>query len=88
MKQIHKVSSKVSGGLLGGYCRNPQKVCLLPCPLFSVLGSFPNWFILPTHSQICLGLTLHVLCSTDKPVHVADAGTGLPAVSPAGGRDP
>lgn len=29
-----------------------------------------------------------MFCPTDKPVHVADAGTGLPAVSPAGGGDP
>lgn len=37
MKQIHKVSSKVSRGLPGDIAGTPY---LLPCSLLSVLGSF------------------------------------------------
>lgn len=95
MKQIHKVRLKLSRGLLEylvGNCvpLNPAFYLLFPTYfLVFVLIILPKRLILlSTYKQMWSGWTIPVFCPTDKPVHVANAGTGLPAVSPAGGRDP
>lgn len=74
MKQIHKVSSRTSRGLHGGL----WGACEVP--------SSARFCSRNLHIWVCERLIL-LFCPTDKPVHVADAGAGLPAVGPAGGGD-
>lgn len=59
MKQIHKVSSKVSRGLPGdiaGTHRSP-----IFCLFFTLFLEAFQLVHSPIHNQMCPGLTLHVL---------------------------
>lgn len=62
-----------------------QSSSFAPYLLFSLFDFFPKSFVfLPPQPDV----VVCVFCPTDKPMHVADAGAGLSAVSPAGGGDP